>query len=514
MLFNSAEFGIFLLIVYVAYVATMRRLRLQNAMLLAASYLFYGWWDWRFLSLLLLSTVVDYWVARVLDARHGTEVGTAAAADVPATDVPAAHAPAAGASPAYRLSPRARRAVMLISLAANLGLLGFFKYYDFFAASLTAGLEQLGVTVSPLTLDVILPVGISFYTFQTLSYTIDVYRGDLRAHRSLVEFALFVAFFPQLVAGPIVRAADLLPQIAVPRRLDLRQTYDGGLLIFWGLFKKLALADNLAVLVDNVFSPEATHNGGGVLLGVYAFALQIYCDFSGYTDIARGCSKLLGFELMLNFNLPYLASNPVDFWRRWHISLSQWLRDYLYIPLGGSRRGPRRACVNLMITMILGGLWHGAAWTFVLWGVYQGALLVAYKAALPWWSPIAARCEARFGRLWRAACVLVFFQFVCFGWLIFRAESLEQIGFMLTRICQPWPWWWLHGAVSAPRGSLVVLVSAGILFCIQSLQRGEGEDGAIRAMPVVVRATLYAFLLLGMATFGMMIERPFVYFQF
>ncbi|MCC7292335.1 MAG: MBOAT family protein [Phycisphaerales bacterium] len=502
LLFNSVTFAVFLLIVYVAYVATMRRLRLQNAMLLVASYVFYGWWDWRFLSLLLLSTVVDYGVARVLDARRGGEAGHAAGAR--GTDAP----------PDYRLSPRARRAVQLISVAANLGLLGFFKYYDFFAASLTSGLQSLGVTVSPLTLGVILPVGISFYTFQTLSYTIDVYRGDLPAHRSLVEFALFVAFFPQLVAGPIVRAADLLPQIAAPRRLDLQQTYDGGLLIFWGLFKKLALADSLAPLVDNIFSHSASHNGGGVLLGVYGFALQIYCDFSGYTDIARGCSKLMGFELMLNFNVPYLASNPVEFWRRWHISLSQWLRDYLYIPLGGSRRGPRRAYVNLMITMILGGLWHGAAWTFVVWGVYQGALLVAYKAAQPWWAPLAARCEARLGRVWRVLCICVFFQFVCLGWLIFRAESLEQIGSMLTRICQPWLWWWLHGAVSAPRGSFVVVVSAMLLICIQSLQRGRGEDGWIRSLPVPVRSVVYAVLLLGLASYGMMIERPFVYFQF
>ncbi|MCG3130297.1 MAG: hypothetical protein FLDDKLPJ_01051 [Phycisphaerae bacterium] len=495
MLFNSVEFAIFLLIVYVLYVLTMRRLRAQNAMLLVASYVFYGWWDWRFLGLLLGSTVVDYACARWIDPRVA-----------PPGSVNLAAAP-------LRRPPTARRRVLLISVFVNLGVLGVFKYYDFFADSLAEALTALGVQASPMTLGVLLPVGISFYTFQTLSYTIDVYRGDLPAHRSFVEFALFVSFFPQLVAGPIVRATDLLPQIARPRTLSLRQTYDGGRLLFWGLFKKLVLADNLALIADRIFEPGATHHGGAVLVGVYAFALQIYCDFSGYTDMARGCSKLLGIELPLNFNLPYLATNPVEFWRRWHITLSTWLRDYLYIPLGGSRRGPRRTAINLMLTMILGGLWHGAAWTFVLWGAYQGTLLVAYKAVQPWWMPIARRLDQRGGRAWRATCTIAFFQLVCLGWLMFRAESVGQVSSLLDRILSPWAYWWIVGAVGAPSGIWIVSGAAVLLLGLQLSRRG-GEDGALAGLPVAVRAAAYSVMFIVLAAFGVMIERPFVYFQF
>lgn len=496
MLFNSVEFAIFLLIVYVFYVLTMRRLRAQNMMLLVASYVFYGWWDWRFLGLLLGSTVVDYACARWIDRR---------VAQPESFD---------GATAPLRYTPAVRRRILLISILVNLGVLGVFKYYDFFADSLAEALTALGVQASPMTLGVLLPVGISFYTFQTLSYTIDVYRGDLPAHRGFVEFALFVSFFPQLVAGPIVRATDLLPQITRPRTLSLQQTCDGGRLLFWGLFKKLVLADNLALVADRIFEPGATHHGGAVLVGVYAFALQIYCDFSGYTDMARGCSKLLGFELPLNFNLPYLATNPVEFWRRWHITLSTWLRDYLYIPLGGSRRGSRRAAINLMLTMILGGLWHGAAWTFVLWGVYQGALLVLYKSVQPWWTPIARKLERRVGLAWRVACTIAFFQLVCLGWLVFRAESVGQVSSLLDRILSPWAYWWIVGAVGAPSGTWGVAFAAVTLLCFQLSRRHAGEDVVLGGLPVPVRAATYAAMFIVLAAFGVMIERPFVYFQF
>ena len=342
MLFHSLAFAIFFPLVLALYMLLLRRrLLAQNVLLLLASYIFYGWWDWRFLSLIWLSTIIDYCCGLALDRRQ-------AAAET-------ASAAATQTEPAYQYQPRTRKLILTVSLVANLGLLGFFKYCDFFIASFAELLQSVGFHSEPRLLNIILPVGISFYTFQTLSYTIDVYRGQLRAHRSLLEFAVFVAFFPQLVAGPIVRARDFLPQIAKPRRIDLEQIYQGCYAIFWGLFKKIVIADNLAnLIVDPVFKDPDTVYGGMVLVAVYAFAFQIYCDFSGYTDIARGCARIMGIDINLNFNLPYFATNPVEFWRRWHISLSSWLRDYLYIPLGGSRRGTRRTCINLMLTMISG----------------------------------------------------------------------------------------------------------------------------------------------------------------
>ena len=266
-----------------------------------------------------------------------------------------------------------------------------------------------------------LPIGISFYTFQSMSYVIDVYRREIKPTRNLVQFATFVSFFPHLVAGPIMRPTTLLPQVASPRQFDLQQFYEGAYLIFWGLTQEGCVADNLAEVVNDLFGRWETLDGGSALLAIYAFAFQIYGDFSGYTDIARGVAKCLGFELPLNFNLPYFATSPKDFWSRWHISLSQWLRDYLYIPLGGNRGGTIRTYRNLMLTMILGGLWHGAAWTFVLWGVYQGLLLVVHRCADPGSTriqpadPIDRAC-------WKGLRIVVTFHLVCLGWLIFRAQ--------------------------------------------------------------------------------------------
>jgi len=317
---------------------------------LLASYFFYGCWDWRFLGLIWLSTIVDFACGRELDKRKR---GTTGEDGGPSSEP-------------YFHSRRGRRTILFVSVAANLGILGFFKYFDFFVGSAATLLDMIGLPLERRLLNVILPVGISFYTFQTLSYTIDIYRGQIRAHGSLLDFAVFVAFFPQLVAGPIVRAREFIPQVSRRRHLNLDQIYEGGYLILWGLFKKVVIADNLALLVDGVFQSDAPLLGGTVLVALYAFSVQIYCDFSGYSDIARGCAKMMGFEIRLNFKLPYFESNPAEFWRRWHISLSTWLRDYLYIPLGGNRKGATRTCINLALTMILGGLWHGAAWTFVL----------------------------------------------------------------------------------------------------------------------------------------------------
>ncbi|MEM7230001.1 MAG: MBOAT family O-acyltransferase, partial [Planctomycetota bacterium] len=343
MQFNSLHFAAFFALVLTAVAASRSHVRVRNCIILAASYYFYGSWDYRFLSLIVISTLIDYACGRMLNVRT-------------MQDQPPARS-------------RRDRAVLAVSLCSNLGILGFFKYFDFFVTSTSAMLEELGVTVHVSTLNIILPVGISFYTFQTLSYTIDLYRGKVRTEDSLLNFAVYVAYFPQLVAGPIERARHLLPQVQSPHAVDWAQLNSGFFLIGWGLFKKVVIADNIAVIVDLVFASE-TNTGLSTVLGVYAFAIQIYCDFSGYVDIARGAARCMGFDLMQNFNLPYFATNPSDFWRRWHISLSTWLRDYLYIPLGGSKCGRTRTYINLMLTMVLGGLWHGAAWTFVVWGIY------------------------------------------------------------------------------------------------------------------------------------------------
>src|SRR4051812_20491918 len=391
MVFNSLHFLWFFLVVYALYRVLPHRG--QNWLLLIASYYFYAAWDWRFLGLLIASTVVDYSCGRLLE-RTADE--------------------------------RRRKWLLGASLAFNLTLLGFFKYFNFFADNLHVVFGALGWQLDFVTLRVLLPVGISFYTFVTMSYVIDVYRREIRATRDPLEFAVFVAYFPHLVAGPILRASRLLPQIHLPRTITPEQMRDGAWLIAWGLFQKIFVADNLAPIANAIFDPGTAHTGVNVLLGVYAFAFQIYGDFAGYSNIARGVSKLMGIELLENFRFPYFVRTPQEFWRHWHISLSTWLRDYLYIPLGGNRGRGWQTNRNLLITMVLGGLWHGAAWTFVLWGVYHGALLIAYRnaerlAAVRRWvtapSPLASLTS------WA-----VMFHLTCLGWLIFRARSAAQLG--------------------------------------------------------------------------------------
>ena len=490
MLFNSYVFAVFFAVTYGLYLASARRLRVQNLLLLAASCVFYAWWDWRFLGLILLSTGIDYLCARALDRRVEEVQG-------PAED---------GPGPAYRYSPRGRKLLLLISVGSNLGILGFFKYFDFFVSSGAALLNTLGLPLEPRLLHVALPVGISFYTFHTLSYTIDVYRGEMRAVQSPLAFAVFVTFFPQLVAGPILRAKEFLPQAGRPRRLCLDQVYEGGYLILWGLFKKVVIADNLAVLVDGVFGAPALPHGGAVLISIYAFAVQIYCDFSGYSDMARGLAKTMGFEIPLNFNLPYFARNPSDFWKRWHISLSSWLRDYLYVPLGGNRKGLRRTCINLALTMFLGGLWHGAAWTFVLWGIYQGALLIAHKLLQPLLDRVHAAVPKRWQALADVAVVAAYFQLTCLGWLIFRADAVEQVPRMLGVIFTTFSF--------AGSGALMVLPYVVPLVLVQLAQYFKDDLQLLLRWPAFARGLAYAAMFYGLILFGEHGERPFIYFQF
>jgi D-alanyl-lipoteichoic acid acyltransferase DltB (MBOAT superfamily) len=352
-------------------------------------------------------------------------------------------------------------------------------------------------------------VGISFYTFQTLSYTIDLYRAKVTTERSLLNFALYVAFFPQLVAGPIERARNLLPQMRSPRTISWERLYTGFYLICWGLFKKVVIADNVAKVADTVFTMQQP-TAGAVLIGVYAFAIQIYCDFSAYSDIARGTARCMGFDLMLNFNLPYLAPNPREFWRRWHISLSTWLRDYLYVPLGGNRRGVRRTYANLMIVMLLGGLWHGAGMTFVLWGLFHGLLLSLHRALKPWLDR-NLNPRGRVGaRLWKAVGIVFFFHLVCAGWLLFRAPTLLDA----LRMCRS-----ALANVSLSVGldsslNLTFASCALVMLVVQLTQYRRQDLNVVFRVPAPVRAALYAAAMLGFVFFGEYGGDAFIYFQF
>ncbi len=344
MLFNSLEFLIFLPIVFCFYwFVFQKNLRVQNLLLLISSYVFYGWWDWRFLSLIFLSTVVDYFV--------GLKI--------------------------YESIKNKKKYYLWISIFFNLGLLGFFKYFNFFIDSWIGFLGSFGYeNKSTWTLNVILPVGISFYTFQTMSYSLDIYHRKLKPTKDFISFASFVSFFPQLVAGPIERASNLLPQIINHRVFKYEQGVQGLTLIIWGMFKKVVIADSLAPHVDVIFENYSSFNGGVLLCGLIYFSFQIYCDFSGYSDIAIGISKLFGFELMPNFKVPYFSRDIGEFWRRWHISLSTWFRDYLYIPLGGSKQGKWVSIRNIFIIFIVSGFWHGANWTFIVWGLFHAILYI------------------------------------------------------------------------------------------------------------------------------------------
>ncbi len=390
MLFTQPQFFAFFAAVLAVAWAT-RRNRHRKIVLLAASYLFYAAWDWRFLSLIIASTVIDF---------------------------------AAGAGLERATSAHVRRAWLGLSLAANLGILAFFKYFNFFIGSVATLLEPLGVAQPDRALSIVLPVGISFFTFQTMSYTIDVYRRTLRPVSSLLDFALFVGFFPQLVAGPIVRAAKFLPQLRKApsfARVDRRACLT---LFLTGFIKKACIADTIAPQIDSVFATPAYYTTMSIWIAVLLYAIQIYCDFSGYTDMAIACAGLLGYRLGTNFDFPYLATNLGAFWRRWHMSLSSWLRDYLYIPLGGSRGSHFTTYRNVFLTMLLGGLWHGAAWTFVAWGAIHGGGMVIQRI---WTRHV--RMPSNIGS--QVLGTVVTFYFVCLAWIFFRAQSFGDAATLL-----------------------------------------------------------------------------------
>ncbi len=470
MLFNSQIFLIFFIVVYGLY--RLLPHRWQNMLLLVSSYFFYGWWDWRFLSLIFLSTVIDYIAGGLIYSAGQNQ--------------------------------RRRKIAVVISMTSNLVILGFFKYFNFFADNLSAILQLAGLPTFARHLNIILPVGISFYTFQAMSYALDIYRGHLKPARSFLNFATFVAYFPQLVAGPIERASNLLPQIENPRTITGAGIESGTWLIFWGLFKKCVIADNLAILVDGVFGATAT-TGATSLLALYAFAFQILCDFSGYSDIARGLARWMGVELMLNFNNPYYALNPKDFWSRWHISLSSWLRDYLYIPLGGNRKGRRRTYINLALTMLLGGLWHGAAWTFVIWGAFHGLLLVIYHRWAEKYSPKGTPDSGR----WLTLRRLGMFHLACVGWLFFRANSLGQVGDIVRSLTTNFSW-----NTDAANMLMAILICCAPLWLVQWLQVKTGKLSAPMELSFLPKTVFLATLAWMFLTLGNTGGGAFIYFQF
>jgi alginate O-acetyltransferase complex protein AlgI len=472
MLFNSGVFLKFFAGFLLLYWLVRHDLRARNVLIVAASYLFYGWWDYRFLALILFSSVLDYVI---------------------------------GLGIARQSDPRRRKLWLAASIVANLGILGFFKYFDFFATSLASALQKMGLPFQTWTLGIILPVGISFYTFQAMSYTIDVYRGNIPACRTLVNFLAFVSFFPQLVAGPIERASHLLPQFERTLSITRPMLEEGIWLMIWGMFKKVVIADNLDALVNMVYQNTA-YSGPLVVLGTVAFGFQIYCDFSGYSDIARGTARILGFDIMLNFNLPYFASNIREFWQRWHISLSTWLRDYLYVSLGGNRRGQARTYVNLFVTMLLGGLWHGAAWNFVFWGAWHGIGLIIHRAVGSRAGRTTQDSGATLG--WSLPGWLLTMGFVFYGWLLFRAQSFDQIVNMtrsLAVLAVP-PW------IDSYVMNLVALLTP--LVVVELWQFRARNPLVVAGLPNWAKATLQGTLLLAIAFFWERTELPFIYFQF
>ena len=464
MLFNSIDFAIFLPIVLILY-WTLRRRDLQNALLVASSYVFYGWWDYRFLSLIAFSSVVDYVVGLGLARSNKRFV---------------------------------RRALLFISLATNLGLLGLFKYYAFFVESFSRAFTLFGYELGHGSLSVVLPVGISFYTFQTLSYSIDVYQRRLEPSRDLVAFFAFVSFFPQLVAGPIERASNLLPQFSNERRIEVNDVTLGVKSIIYGLFLKLVVADRAAIYVNTVFNNVEEHQGLTFVAATIFFAFQIYGDFAGYSLIAVGTAMLLGIRLMTNFNRPYLSGSVSEFWGRWHISLSTWFRDYVYIPLGGNRASKPRWLFNLFATFVLSGLWHGADWKFVVWGALNGLYLIAETLL---------NARRRKGPVH----IAVTFALICLAWVFFRANSIDDALHVLGAITT------MPGKLFVGRGHDVttpIYALFGILVvCVNEviveMPRNEAKSSVPRG-GALVYATI-SFLVLFLGVFG---KSQFIYFQF
>ena len=477
MIFNSLDFAIFLPIVFLLYWFVFKKLRAQNILIVVASYVFYGWWDWRFLLLIAFSTLVDYLVGVYLE-REG--------------------------------SPRKRKGLLWISILVNLGFLGFFKYYNFFLDNFIASFSFFGMDIQANSLNIILPVGISFYTFQTLSYSIDVYRRKLPATKDFVAFSAFVSFFPQLVAGPIERATNLLPQFLKKRSFDYRLAVDGIRQILWGLFKKIVIADNCAIYANEIFNNSGEYNGSTLFLGALFFAFQIYGDFSGYSDIAIGTSRLFGFDLKRNFAFPYFSRDIAEFWRRWHISLSTWFRDYLYIPLGGSKGSKWNQVKNVFIIFIVSGFWHGANWTFIIWGalnaLYFLPLLLRKRNRIHVGEIADNRIFPSFNEL--RGMVLTFL-LTLIAWVFFRADNLNHAITYINELFS-------KSLFTVPQVLPTQLLI--LIFVFMSVEwlgrRGEFALSNMDAkIPRVYRHVFYYIILISLFFFAGN-PQEFIYFQF
>jgi alginate O-acetyltransferase complex protein AlgI len=475
MLFNSFAFFIFLPIFFAAWFLT--RGRAQLAVGAIGSYVFYGFWDWRYTGLLFLSTFVDFHLARAIAQREDEGV---------------------------------RRRLLVAGLVVNLGVLAIFKYYDFFVGSAQAALEGAGMHVSLPLLHVMVPVGISFYTFHSLSYTIDVYRREMPPEPSFLRYTVFVALFPHLVAGPIVRAHDVLPQLRRSHVWSTERWNSGMCLVLWGFYKKIVVADTLAEVVDHRFAHPEIHGSLSLAIGVVAYAFQIYADFSGYSDIAIGVARILGIDFPINFLRPYFAEDFSDFWRRWHISLSTWLRDYLYIPLGGNRGGTFKMYRNLVLTMLLGGFWHGANWTFVVWGALHGFYLVLQRLLAGPWRRIATLLALP-PAFERPLLMAVTFSGTCLAWVFFRAQNVGEAWSFLSRLFTSGDW----SIASVPQKFVVgkaLAVLASLLLCDAAVE-WFGASLTMTKRPAL-RFAMFAVAIWSIAILGTFHGSHFIYFQF
>lgn len=484
MLFNSIDFAIFLPIVFTIYwIFATKNLKLQNGIIVIASYIFYGWWDWRFLSLILFSTLVDYTVGLLLSNEQ---------------------------------REKQRKALLWSSIAINIGLLGFFKYYNFFVTNFVEAFSIFGMKIQPNTLDIILPVGISFYTFQTLSYTIDIYRKQLEPTKNFMAFAAFVSFFPQLVAGPIERASHLLPQFYRLSKFDYTKAVDGLRQILWGLFKKMVIADTCAQYANLIFNHAHDYNGSALALGAVFFAFQIYGDFSGYSDIAIGTARLFGYDLKQNFAFPYFSRDIAEFWRRWHISLSTWFRDYVYIPLGGSRGSKWNQIRNVFIIFLVSGFWHGANWTFLAWGFLNALYflpLMLLKRNRTHTNIVAA--HRRLPKVKDLIEMGITFIITTFAWIFFRAESISAAFEYIKRLFSST----LFSLPNIKDGRYMLPIVILLIFFMIMEWFGRKDLYALERIAAFlryrfVRWGFYTLLIFLIFMFMETEETPFIYFQF
>jgi len=490
MLFNSLEYILFLTSFYIIYWSLAKNLRLQNLLILFSSYLFYSIWDYKFLSLIIISSSVDYLLGKLI----------------------------------YNENNQSKKTILLaISIIVNIGILALFKYYNFFIENLIDFITSLGLKPNVTSLRIILPVGVSFYTFQTLSYTIDIYRGKIKPTKDLVGFFAFVAFFPQLVAGPIERASNLLPQINKKRIFCYKQSVDGMRQILWGIFKKVVIADNCSFFTNHIFENYDSHNGIMLILGVILFTFQIYADFSGYSDIAIGTSKLLGIKLMQNFSTPYFSRSIAEFWRRWHISLSTWFRDYLYFPLGGSRVSIALQIRNILITFLVSGLWHGANWTFIFWGLLHAILFIPqlfHRKERKYLIFLSQR-KVLLG-VYNIFCTLRTFCIISFLFIFFRSPTITDSFAFIERILNSYNISFLSSLnlfktnlkiVSPDRLLIFLIIFILYMMIVEWFNRDKKHGFEVLPSNIIVRYSIYIItcLLTLEYFYG---ETPFIYFQF